>query len=240
MRRTTNLHWPIEPFGATQRPFAPDRPMMAAVAVGLTGYVRRPEWACVIYLYTDSTRTLSLDGRTLNVGFEVLTSDPGDGSATLPERFDEILVAARRHAKILAGHDLATDLAAVTAFGVERRLPGVDSVRQQWTSRHAKERGTATVIDTAHDIGHPDVTDLNAVCEHAALTAATVDPPQGTPLAVTVRQAITRTLAIALLAGRAAGRYDWANPVDLDDLVAATAWDHLNHLDQKPSDATAP
>jgi hypothetical protein len=57
---------------------------------------------------------------------------------------------------------------------------------------------------------------------------------------VTVRQAITRTLAIALLAGRAAGRYDWANPVDLDDLVTATAWDHLNHLDQKPSDATAP
>src|SRR5262249_50319791 len=93
MRRITNLHWPIEPFGSTQRPFAPDRPMMAAVTVGLTGYVRRPEWACAVYLYTDSTRTLSLDGQILNFGFEMLTTEPDDLPTALLERVDEILVA---------------------------------------------------------------------------------------------------------------------------------------------------
>jgi len=239
MRRTTNLHWPIEPYGATQRPFAPDRPMMAAVAVGLTGYVRRPEWVCVIYLYTDSTRTLTLDGQSLNFGFEVLTSEPCDSLAALPERLDEILVASRRHAKILAGHDFADDLASLAAFGVDRRLPGVNGVRQQWTARQAKERGTATVIDTAHDIGQTDSTDLTAMCEHTALKAATVAAPEGAPLAVTVRQAITRTLAIALVAARAAGRYDWTSPVDLDELVTDAAWDHLDQLAEKRSDAIA-
>lgn len=240
MRRTTNLHWPTEPYGATQRPFAPDRPMMAAVAVGLAGYVQRPEWACVVYLYIDSTRTLSLDGRILNFGFEALTRDAGDSPAALPERFDQILVASRRHAKILAGHELAGDLTALAEFGVDRRLPGVDSVRQRWTARQAKERGTARVIDTAHDIGNPGVTDLAAVCELTALKAASVEPPGGTPEVVTVRQAIIRTLAIALVAARATGRYDWSAPVDLDELVTDAAWDHLDQLAPTPSDPLAP
>ncbi|MGQ0837082.1 hypothetical protein [Actinokineospora sp.] len=152
-------------------------------------------------------------------------------------------MASRRHAKVLAGHDIAADLTALMAFGVDRRLPGVDSIRQQWTARQARERGTAKVIDTAHDIGELAVTDLAAVCEHAALKAATLASPEGPSLAVTVRQAIVRTLAIALVAARATGRYDWTSPVDLDELVADAAWDHLDQLDrlvEKPTDALAP
>lgn len=230
MRRTTNLHWPIEPFGATQRPFAADRPMMAAVSVGWTGHVRRPAWACVVYLYTDSTRTLALDGQVLNFGYEVLTSQPGESTTALVERLDEVLVACRRHAKVLAGHDLARDLATLTTCGLGRRLPGVDGVRQQWTARQAKERGMAAVIDTAHDIAQPDATDLALLCDQAELTAIRVTVPAGTADAATVRQAIVHTLAIALLAARATGKYDWTTPVDLDQLVTETAWDQLAQL----------
>lgn len=230
MRSTTNLHWPTEPYGASQRPLAKDSPMMAAVDVGLTGYVRRPEWACVVYFRIDSTRALSLDGSTLNIGYEVLTRQADDSTTTLPERFDEILVASRRRAKFLAGHNLADDLAALVPFSVDRRLPGVETVHQNWTARHTKERGTARLVDTARDVDLPGVTDLAEICKLRSLKVASVEPPAGTAEATTVRQALTRTLAIGLIAAAALGRYDWTEPVDVDEIVNAAAWDHLDEL----------
>lgn len=230
MHRTTNLHWPIEPFGATQRPFARDRPMLAALALGWTRCLRRPEWASVIYLYIDSTRTLDLDGRSPVFGFEVLTSEANDPATAVVQRVDEILVACRRHAKILAGHDLAGDLAWLSELAVARRLPGVDDVRQHWTARHARERARSAVIDTAHDRGEPGMADLRAATERAALKAASLAPPHQTTVAVTVRQALVRTLAVALLAAHATGKYTWTTPIDLDELVADAAWDYLDSL----------
>ncbi|MGH3941784.1 MAG: hypothetical protein ACRDTG_24780, partial [Pseudonocardiaceae bacterium] len=132
MRSTTNLAWPITPFGAGQRPFGKARAMMATVTVGWTGYVARLVWVCAVYLNTDSTRTMSLDGQHLNFGFEVLTIDESEQPTVLAERLDDILVACRRQAKILVGHDLASDLVRLGAFAAERRLPGVDAVGQQW------------------------------------------------------------------------------------------------------------
>ncbi len=240
MRSTTNLAWPITPFGAGQRPFGKARPMMATVAVGWVGYVPRPVWACTVYLNTDSTRTLSLDGQHLNFGFEVLTSDQSEQPAALVERLDDILVTCRRQAKILAGHDLASDLARLGAFAVERRLPGVDAVRQQWIDRATKGRGLAKMFDTAHDLGLPGLSDLTEACEHVALKAATVVEPANTTTAETVRQAITRTLAITLIAARSTGKYDWATPVGLDQLVTDAAWDHLADLSDRPPEHTAP
>lgn len=79
------------------------------------------------------------------------------------------------------------------------------------------------------------VNDLAAVCERVGLTAATVADPDGSTCAAeTVRLALTRTLAIALVAARASGKYDWTSPVDLDELVAAAAWDHLDQLATEP------
>lgn len=240
MRSTTNLAWPITPFGAGQRPFGRARPMMATVAVGWAGYVSRPVWACTVYLSTDSTRTLSLDGQHLNFGFEALTTDQSDQPITLVERLDNILVACRRQATILVGHHLAPDLARLGASAVERRLPGVDAVRQQWTDRATKGRGMAKMFDTAHDLGLPGTSDLAAACEYAALKAITVAEPVGTTIAETVRQAITRTLAIALVAARSTGKYDWTTPEDLDQLVTDAAWDHLAQLGENPPEDTAP
>lgn len=234
MRSTTNLAWPITPFGAKQRPFGRARPMMATVAVGWADYVARPVWACTVYLGTESTRTLSLDGRHLNFGFETLTTDQLNQHVTLVERLDNILVACRRRATILVGHHVAPDLARLGAFAVDRRLPGVDAVRRQWTDRATKGRGLAKMFDTAHDLGLPGTSDLAAACEHAALKAVTVAEPVGTTTAETVRQAITRTLAIALVAAHSTGKYDWTTPQDLDQLVTDTAWDHLAQLGGNP------
>lgn len=239
MRSTTNLAWPITPFGAGQRPFGKARPMMAAVAVGWTGYLPRPVWACTVYLTTDSTRCLPLNSQHLNFGFEVLTSDAAQPAA-LAERLDDILVACRRQAKILVGHDLAPDLARFGAFAVERRLPGVDAVREQWTDRATKGRGLAAMFDTAHDLGLPELSDLAAACEHVALMSTTVAEPAKTTISGTVRQAITRTLAIALIAARCNGKYDWATPLDLDQLVTDTAWDHLADLGDSPPEHIVP
>lgn len=239
MRSTTNLAWPVTPFGAGQRPFGKARPMIATVAVGWAGYVPRPVWVCTVYLNTDSTRSLSLDGRHLSFGFEVLTSD-SEQPAALTERLDDVLVACRRQAKILVGHDLAPDLVRLGAFAVNRRLPGVDAVRQQWTDRTAKGRGLAKMFDTAHDLGLPGLGDLTAACEHVALIAATVAEPANTTIVETIRQAITRTLAIALIAARSHGKYDWVTPLDLDQLVTDAAWDHLADFGHHPPEHTAP
>lgn len=240
MRSTTNLAWPVTPFGAGQRPFGKTRPMMATVAVGWAGYVLRPVWACTVYLNTDSTCALSLDGQHLNFGFEVLTSDETDQPTALAERLDDLLVTCRRKAKILVGHDFAPDLARLSTFAAERRLPGIDAVRQQWTDRATKGRGMARMFDAAHDLGLPAAAELIAACEHAALKAATVADLDGITPAEIAQQAITRTLAIALVAARATGKYDWTVLVDVDQLVTDAAWDHLVQLSDDPPEGTAP
>ncbi|MGH3872309.1 MAG: hypothetical protein ACRDSR_12490 [Pseudonocardiaceae bacterium] len=148
MHSTTNLAWPITPFGAGQRPFGKARPMMATVAVGWADDVPGPGWACTVYLNTDSTRTLSLDGQHLNFGFEVLTSGEPEQPAVLAQRLDDILVACRRQATILVGHDLAPDLARLGTVVTERRLPGVDAVRRQWAD--PRDQGPRPGPDVRH------------------------------------------------------------------------------------------
>jgi hypothetical protein len=58
--------------------------------------------------------------------------------------------------------------------------------------------------------------------------------------AALARQAIRRTLAIALTASRASGRYDWTAPPDLDQLVTDAAWDQLDQLAHEPPEVAAP
>jgi hypothetical protein len=234
MRSTTNLAWPTVPFGAGQRPFGKDRPMLAAVGMGWSGYVPRPTWGCAVYLTVESTRTLALDGHQLNFGYQVLTPEPGDETGVLAEQMDELLVACRRQAKFLAGHDFAVDLQRLSSVGVGGRLRGVDGVRQQWTNRADKGRGMAKMIDTAHDSDLPGPAALAALCEHADLKVATVANLDDAGPAATVRHALTCTLAVALVAARVTGRYRWASPIDVDEFVLDAAWDRLAELDESP------
>ncbi len=232
MRSVSNISRPTTPFGAGQRPFGKDRPILATLAMGWTGYVQVPAWACAVYLTTMSTRTLCLDDRHLNFGYEVLLRQEPDSPTEIAHRLDNSLVACRRQAKTLAGHNLNPDLAKLASFASDqRRLPGVDTVRQQWADRSAKGRGMARMLDTAHDLGPPSEIDLAATCERVGLKAESIADPDGSALAAdTARQALTRTLAISLVAARATGRYDWTSPVNLDDLVLSVAWDQLDQL----------
>ncbi|WP_410593637.1 hypothetical protein [Amycolatopsis sp. lyj-23] len=189
-----------------------------------------------------STRTLSLDGRHLNFGFEVLSRQEPDSPTELVHRLDNIFVACRRQAKTLAGHNLDPDLARLASFAShQRRLPGVDTVRQHWANRSVKGRGTARMLDTAHDVGQAAESDLTAICDRVALKASSVtDPDSRASPADTAQRALTRTLAIALIAARAAGRYDWTSTIDLDELVLSAAWDQLDHLATVPPAIPAP
>lgn len=252
MRSSTNLAWPSEPFGAGQRPFGHDRPMLAAIGMAWEGFVPRPLWGCAVYLTIVTTTTLRLDGRHLNFGFEVLTPESGDEPTTFAMRMNERLVACRRRATIFAGHDLAPDLDRLGQFGTTRRLPGVEGMRWQWADRAVKGRGMARMIDTAYDLDEPKprhgdrlalidasaCTALAAACEQAQLTGvaatdvsglATVHGPT-VERAALVRRAITRTLAVALIAARATARYDWRSPIDVDHVVTGAAWDLLAEL----------
>lgn len=236
MRSTTNLAWPTVPFGAGQRPFGKDRPILAAVGMGWAGHVPRPTWGCTVYLTIESTRTLALDGYQLSFGYQVLTPELSDEPGALAVRMDELLVACRRQAKFLVGHDLAVDLNRLAGMAAGARLRGVDGVRQQWTNRADKGRGMARMIDTAHD-GNLAFS-LAVACEQADLKVATVVDPNAEPAdagpAATVRRALTRTLAVALVAARSTGRYCWTSPIDIDQLVVDAAWDRLAELGESP------
>jgi hypothetical protein len=155
MRSITNLAWPTTPFGAGQRPFGRDRPMLAAVSAGWTPDGVVPVWACVVYLTIVNRRALLLDGQHLNFGFEVLVIQRPESPTELVRRLDEILVACRRQAAILTGHDLGPDLGRLATFATERRLPGIAALNEQWTDRTIKGRGMATMLDTAHDCDQP-------------------------------------------------------------------------------------
>lgn len=259
MRSITNLAWPSEPFGAGQRPFGHDRPILAAIGTGWNGTddvrtVPRPRWGCAVYLTIPSTSTLSLDGHQLSFGFEILSADPDDDPAAFATRMDERLIACRRRARILAGHALRRDLDSLDRTAAAHRLRGVQGVRQQWIDRAAKGRGMARMIDTAHDLAAPGganasapvPTSIAAVAADADLTGLDIDVSDTARnsktdsdiepgLAATVRQALTRTLAVALVAARHVDRYAWTQPIALDELVTGAAWDLLAELGESPT-----
>lgn len=116
----------------------------------------------------------------------------------------------------------------------------MSAVLQHWTDRATKGRGMARMFDTAHDLGLHAAAELRVACEHAALEAAAIADPDATTLAETARQAITHTLAIALIAARATGKYNWTVPIDVDQLVTDAAWDHLAGLGDDSRKNTAP
>lgn len=233
MPSTTNLAWPTVPFGAGQRPFGKRRPTLAAVGLGWCEHSGQPNWGCAVYLTIESTRTLVLDGHQPLFGFQVLTPEP-DEPGVLFQSMDALLVACRRQAKFLVGHDLAADLTRLATSTTPGRLRGVEGVGQQWTNRADKGRGMATVLDTAHDTDHYGPTRLADLCERARLTVTTLTPPAIPNLAATVEHALARTLAVALVAAHVTGRYRWTSPIDIDHLVADAAWDQLAELRQTP------
>lgn len=233
MRQTTNLSWPTTPFGADQRPLSKSRPTLAAVTITSASENYLVD-AGFVYLTVASTRTFALQGtcaQVIRFGYEVLTRDPEEPADVLVRQIDARLVACRRQAKYLVGHDLGKDLEQLSSqVDRIRHVPGIDGVAELWADRARKGRGLARMIDIAQDVKPYDcdhsLGDLPESGVAARLHSHHLDPG-------TLRATITRTLAVALIGARFAGRYTWRAMLDLDTIVAEAAWDQFADIEKE-------
>lgn len=223
MRRFTNLLWPEGPFGADQRPFGKPAPMIAALDLNRTeigGNDYPQACASVVYLRVHRTRTLDVTAATLNAGYDVLITENADDRGLLVDAVDRAIVRARRHATVLAAHNLGTLLDVLDASAGGKRLPGVAGVRRAWEmwQHHATlERGVARLVDAAEQ----------CISQHNPLLSS--DEPLRAHIVVAC---LARALASALTAARVTGAYRWDGTFDAASIVERLAWDQLPAFDQ--------
>jgi hypothetical protein len=221
----TNLQWPEAPFGAEQRPFGRPRDLLTAVAVDWApqpGGDPVPSAAASVYLGVrrqGSAYEISTD--TLSIGYRVtLLDEPGE----LPELLavvDRTLTRARRHAAILAGHNLGADLARLLDRSAAP-LRGASGVIEAWGDRTVKGRGMARMVDTADEARATGAAlDMTLAAQAVALPTSPVDT------AGLARAVLARALAIGLTAAVHAGRYHWEGTFRVVELVDRETWDLL-------------
>lgn len=223
MREATNLSWTDTPFGGARRPFADRTSLLAAFSVNATA-------AAAVYLPLPRTRSLTVTDTTVRFGFHALAAEEPAETAAVTASIDQLLVQARRQAAILAGHRLGDQLAALTAAGAGQPTRGITAVRAAWHSQ-SSERGLARLHDTG---GQPGTVTLADICAGYDLHALPADfPPAGADgywaASQILRRLVVYALAIALIAARNAGRYQW-DVLHLDAVVEAAAWDQLTDL----------
>jgi hypothetical protein len=225
MRDHTNLAWPEGPFGADQRPFGKRQRILMAIAIELDdrGADAVPVAAATVYLRTHRTQVMEVRADTLNIGFRATAAeDPGD-EASLLDLVDRALVRGRRHATVLAGHDLGRDLARLRRPG-HRRLPGVTGVAEAWGDRKAGQRGMAAMIDTQEDVEDDGV-----------LVDTTLQPvPRAVrcgELDLLAASSLVRCIAIGLVAARRVGVYRWEGCFAARHAAENAAWDRMERVD---------
>jgi hypothetical protein len=230
MREVTNLSWTDTPFGGVRRPFADRTPLLAAFSISATDHA--PAAAAAVYLPLPRGRSLIVTDAMVRFGFHAVAAETPADSAAVAASVDAWLVQARRQAAILTGHRLAGELAALVAASAWQPARGITAVRAAWSSQ-PMERGLARLQDTHREPGA-----LADICAgrhlHGLPTALPQAGPDGNRAALqTLRQLVVRALAIALIAARTAGHYQW-DLLRLDAVVEAAAWDQL------PSPAAIP
>lgn len=234
MREATNLSWTDTPFGAARRPFAERTSLLAAFSIA--GGPCSPAAVGAVYLRLPRGRCLRVTDTTLRVGFHALAvEDPAETLAVLTP-LDALLVQARRRAAILAGHHFAEELASLTAAAGGQPTRGITAIATAWRDG-STERGLARLHDTA---SNPTPIALADLCAVYRLHGLPPDPGPSTghdpskfigscAAPDLVRQVVARALAIALIAARNAGHYQW-DEVHLDAVVEAAAWDQTAGL----------
>lgn len=242
MREATNLGWADTPFGAERRPFAERTPLLAAFTV-LTR-AASPDAMGAVYLRLPRGRTLAVTERTLRFGFHAVAAEDPAETLLVAAGLDALLVQARRRAAILAGHRLADDLARLAAAGAPTR--GITALAAAWPGETAQP-SLARLHDTAR--GSTPVV-LEDVCTAFHLhglfaeSGTSADPARvgygasaGAPQIL--RQVVLRALAIALVAARSTGHYQW-DQLNLDDVVEAAAWDQTTDIPAAGPTAVTP
>ncbi|WP_261562653.1 MULTISPECIES: hypothetical protein [Frankia] len=230
MREATNLDWADTPFGAARRPFAERTPLLAAFSVVHTDRFS-PAAAGAVYLRLPRGRLLMVADTTLRFGFHAVAAQDAADVPAIVALVDGLLVQARRQAAVLAGHRFAGELSLLTA-AIGRPVRGITSVAAAWGEENP-ERGLARLLDTADRTGPATLADLCARhrlhgldrspgghAAEAASSLAVLDP---------LRQSVGHALAIALIAARNTGHYQW-DDLHLDALVDAAAWDQTTSV----------
>ena len=136
---------------------------------------------------------------------------------------DRALTRARRHAAILAGHNLDADLARLSHLSASR-LRGVTGVHLAWSNRLQRERGTALPIDTDKETRHTHP-DLDTTLDPIPVRV----PDDAASRAALAHATLTRCLAIALTAAVHTGRYRWHGCFSCHDAISRAGWDLLAH-----------
>jgi hypothetical protein len=223
MREATNLGWTDTPFGAARRPFADRTPLLVAFSIYATA---TSPAAAAVYLRLPRGRTLQVSDTSLRFGFHGIAAEGPDEDAAVTTLIDALLVQARRQAAIVAGHCFTDELASLTASGGGQATRGISAVSREWKDG-GPGRGLARLHDTANEPVSTSLADVGARLHLPGLPAA-FPPPEEIALAAPglLRHLVVRALAIALIAARHAGHYQWQR-LHLDDVVEAAAWDQL-------------
>ena len=175
-----------------------------------------------MYLPLHRTKMMSVTEQTLTFGFRAASAGDSAGLPAVAAVADLDLMAARRHAAILAGYQLGHDLAALRQAPDAAGLRGLAAVEREWAGR-GPAAGRAAMFDCALDLpGRPLLEDAS---EQAGITVRRgAQMSHGWQPAV---GAVERALMIALVCARHHGRYQWAGTMRIGQIVAAAAWDCL-------------
>jgi hypothetical protein len=219
-----NMTWPDDPYRTSQQLIRRPPPRLAAFTAICDDGRACP--TAVVYLPLHRTRPVTITAATLSFGFRaaLASGEAADGPA-LARIADLDLMQARRHAAILAGYQLAAELAPLRAQAGGSSLRGITAVQQEWAARSQPRMGKAAIIDCHLDLtGHPD---LLQACEHAALQPGHAAGGQTGAETSPAVLAAERALIIGLLVGRHLGRYQWSGVLSVPALIALAAWDCL-------------
>ena len=222
MRTYTNMTWPDDPYRTGQQLYRRPVPRLAAFTAGPTapGDRQVPVAVAMVYLPLHRTQVMSVTEQTLTFGFRAASADDPADLPALAMVADLDLMQARRHAAVLAGHLLASDLAALQVGNAALR--GLAAVEREWAAR-GKVAGRAATFDCGLDL--PQAPSLDLACQQAGIAAGSgVDEVDG---GEAVMLAVERALMIALVCARHQGRYEWAGILRTGPVLAAATWDCL-------------
>ncbi len=228
MRDLTNLSWPEAPFGGTQRPFGQSARLVVAMAFVWADSAdggQMPVGTAVSYLHVRRTGTLGIRDIGYTFGFRANVVDDRAEVPELVALVDRALVRARRHAVVLAGHDLDHDLERLPGWS-QQRLPGVMGVREAWRDRAVRGRGLAQMFDTKYDRSDM-AADLHPPFEaHEAARSGDLG-------------LVERSLSVGLIAACRLGLLAWDGSFRVRETVAEAAWDLVDQAGQATEGDTA-
>ena len=142
MRTYTNMAWPEDPYRTGQQLYPRPAPRLASFATGPPPAYRAQaaRSAAIVYLPLHRTKTLTVTGQTLTFGFRAASITGEAEAGALAALADLDLLQARRHAAILTGCMLGSELTGLQ-MAAGATLRGLAAVQAEWSSRRMSARG---------------------------------------------------------------------------------------------------